>query len=107
MEESLNIGDTEEDAKKKWCPFMGPESMAQEIRNMAPRQPGMGYSGGCGNPDFTHHGYNRCIGSECMMWRWLSKMELVPGETNFRSHTKFVKPERGYCGKAGQPWALS
>lgn len=54
---------TEEEAKEKWCP----------------------YATGCKdiNPQLTR----KCIGSECMWWRWYITVSNIS-----------IPPKHGYCG---------
>ena len=73
---------TEEEAKSKWCPH---------VRS---------YAGGW-NADSSHRipTVARCIGSDCMAWRWVQD-EL----TTFIANDKTVvtPSEHGYCGLAGK-----
>lgn len=74
---------TEEEAKTKWCP---------EVRT--------GLTAGMAvnhhiNGDVDEE--TRCIGSSCMMWRWL---QVLAGDgMNVVDDPK----RRGFCGKAGRP----
>lgn len=74
---------TEEEAKHKWCP---------EVRicdGIAP----FAFNKHQG-PEKVSDVPNRCIASDCMMWRW--REDAKPdGLGSF--HTK------GYCGLAGRP----
>jgi hypothetical protein len=65
---------TEEEAKGKWCPH---------VRIMM---------GGAANSVAVNRGSSvvRCIGSECMAWRWVKGSEKA-------------SVGRGYCGLAGRP----
>lgn len=73
--------DTQEDAAKKWCPFV------RTVSNSV--------IGNRDNPnDSTLTNFDtasRCIGSACMAWRWSKKSDPRDGDA------------RGYCGLAGQP----
>lgn len=66
---------TEEEAKSKWCPF----ARVYERGNRPFRAPRKRKS--------PMHDKTRCIGSECMAWRW------QPGQGS----------DGGYCGLAGEP----
>jgi len=65
---------TEEEAKKKWCPF------ARE---------GLQFGG----PHGVAAGNNCCIASDCMMWRQLAHQEGLDPQ---------FKPP-GFCGLASKP----
>lgn len=69
----------EDEAKTKWCPF-------------ARNQPAINRGG----MDFLHDCDPRCIGSECMAWRWNKDNRQEVG------HDEIGAPERGYCGLAGK-----
>jgi hypothetical protein len=75
---------TEEEAKQKWCPqvrtlmWVGEKAEHPLISNRAVDEAD-GY-------DERHC----CIGSDCMMWRWIY---LQNGE----------KTPRGFCGLGGKP----
>ena len=70
---------TEEEAKKKWCPFVrsGLVNGASVNRNLEDVETSF----------ISWDGENTCLGSKCMMWRW------VDGEGN-------VKGQQGSCGLA-------
>lgn len=108
---------TEEEAKKKWCPHARFKFSALSDCPASNRDDG---SDGCKNP-FLRSG-TRCLGSECMAWRWSTAKETeaflglvrdrmkATGE-NFAKATQaalvengetFVKTE-GFCGLAGAP----
>jgi hypothetical protein len=68
---------TEEEAKQKWCPKSIVTLGSRNEREQA-----------CGNrfedaKDSNAYMQTRCLGGDCMMWRWHS-------------------PKRGYCGLAGK-----
>jgi hypothetical protein len=63
----------EEEAKKKWCPMI--KLPDNEIKTATAH-------------DIT------CLGSNCMMWRWLS-----PSLTEHTDTTRCT----GYCGLGGNP----
>lgn len=81
---------TEDEAKKKWCP------MARCGGNV-----------GCnrGGGDFASGPY--CIGSDCMMWRWLNQKVWQCAETGEIMHKDFSDNGKlvsvGYCGITGKP----
>ena len=49
----MNYGITEEEAKKKWCPFG---------RQYGPQ--------GSTNRNSYGEGITKCLGSKCMVWKW-------------------------------------
>lgn len=72
---------TEDEAKKKWCPFSRVYT---------------GYETPVANRNLPTVGDDEtalCIGSECMTWRWEDKYSSVAG----------VICQVGYCGLAGKP----
>lgn len=81
---------TEAEAKTKWCPL---------VRQVAVT-PGKRESAAIGNRfidesladggSFHNPIHSRCIGSDCMMWRWRSKVHDA-------------NPSEGWCGAAGRP----
>lgn len=80
---------TEEEAKRKWCPFVKVFVRDDELWSNRP------------DNGFTSDSY--CVGAECMAWRlWPTEMEVTDAQG------KIVKREgrlysRGYCGLAGKP----
>ena len=77
---------TEDEAKTKWCPMVrviqirtGPERY-ETLDNRA-----------CLNED----GGPKCIGSECMMWRWLYKISNDGSDPE--------RTEHGGCGLVPSP----
>lgn len=66
---------TEEEAKKKWCPF-------SRLTTGVDHRP-------AGNRPFDEHPAMACLGSSCMAWRW--------GAEN----AEWVR--NGFCGMAGNP----
>lgn len=66
---------TEDEAKTKWCPMVRSSDTDQTVDNayISDRNPS----------------YSRCIGSDCMMWRW--KLDVRFAETSKTD---------GYCGLA-------
>ncbi len=106
---------TEDEARKRWCPYMGAETMAQQIVNDRPLPSGLVRGGGCvgpnGEPISTSvQEQNRCIASDCMAWR-VAETENVPTGREIavtEGNLHGVVPEmkiiaRGYCGLAGKP----
>lgn len=80
--------DTEEEAKKKWCP------MARTCYTDA--REGSSVSNRTIGPDGNGSTYGaRCLGSDCMMWRW--ETEICPEKQ------EIVNSNKGYCGLAGKP----
>lgn len=74
---------TEEEAKKKWCPHT---------------QVAVVESGAASNRESfalaSQKGYDLCLGSACMAWRW-----SVGPMANDAPDVKY----KGYCGLAGKP----
>jgi len=75
---------TEEEAKAKWCPFVRCGNVSRDSDNVINR--------------FVHNDGHfeglRCIGSQCMTWRW----EALPSAGQFGQTV-----HHGYCGLAGRP----
>ena len=69
---------TETEAKGKWCPF---------VRKRTWRTMGHGFESACAEGSYNRgdQGTLKCIGSECMAWRWAEKALT------------------GFCGIAGNP----
>lgn len=84
---------TEAEAKTKWCPLA---RVLSTVGNFNIRNDGK-------RPDAT-----RCVGSECMAWRWavLSSKHYHPsGEKNPETGERYYTgetPGQGYCGAFGQ-----
>ena len=109
---------TEDEARKKWCPFVR-----------------AGNEAGCNRSVLNAEGYlDKCIASECMAWRWAAQsyeyktteavwhegglgIEIVPpagdgweqideGIIDFH-HIPWRRPKpirHGYCGLSGNPY---
>ena len=76
---------TEADAKTKWCPMSRSLFYNGDIVTSANR-----------GEDGTTHKADKCLGSGCMAWRWLSagvNPEGVPHGDQ----------RQGFCGPAGKP----
>jgi hypothetical protein len=79
---------TEDEAKTKWCPMVRTGLVA-----------GMAVNHHIGTVNGPHagdvHDETRCIGSGCMMWRFVavSSQTIVRGADKIRN--------KGYCGLAG------
>lgn len=83
---------TEEDARKKWCPFVRvTEEGVEKSWNRSIDQ----FLIDGGKMKAVH---TACIASECMAWRWV--LTEKPGR-----HVPLGVKERvqGYCGLAGSP----
>ena len=70
---------TEEEAKKRWCPF---------VRYTSVRGVGINRWTDEGDDNFNPNA-TRCLASKCMAWR------DVPDP--------YERDKRGYCGLAGKP----
>ena len=84
---------TEDEAKERWCPFaMVPTTLTTAEQKLAA-------TGNRGTAMDQPYESARCIGSECMAWRWHVQVDSE------HSHVKgptVPKPD-GYCGLAGKP----
>lgn len=70
---------TEDEAKEKWCPMV--KMSSDRFRKM------------------------RCIGNDCMMWRWIERDRRMPAEPESKvvsMRTERFYPGTGYCGIAGK-----
>ena len=96
---------TEEDARQRWCPFVrvsgAGEGLAAEWHN---NRPTFG--------DVEAKGFDLCIASACMAWRWSQKRnpDWNPSTAQMSwSHPAdnppaFIRDEtQGGCGLAGAP----
>lgn len=79
---------TEDEAKTKWCPAtrIGLTNNITNAMDVAVNRRGKDTP--VAEP-FT------CIGSACMMWRWLS--------FDLQTNEERVAGKQGYCGLAGKP----
>lgn len=83
---------TEQEAKKKWCPFA---RLATQLNERTPINCGghnrsVFWNGPLDEDVVNNPEFCRCIASDCMAWR------------NIKASQKRFKP-RGYCGLAGKP----
>ena len=87
---------TEDEAKTKWCPFArvslhDGEAIGNHAANRFPVNTG-------------GEMYSRCIGSECMAWRWKYVLPDESTELGMNAHkTDSDGNWLGYCGLAGKP----
>lgn len=91
---------TEKEAKEKWCPFarvfMGdwPQkttgSACNRIMTTEPEE------GQTSADNYILDNDNKCIGSDCMAWRWRRRYENDDRDEKISHCT-------GYCGLAGKP----
>jgi len=89
---------TEQEARKKWCPQVrvsDGEHYAAENRFCQAGKVSSPEKSGVMLPE-DNEGFNwdRCIASECMMWRWT---------TVFTHGNTYSQHEQGFCGLAGKP----
>jgi len=78
---------TEEEARKKWCPFtraLWDGAGANRVTTTTPTADSVGKDSD-----------NKCVGSECMAWRFRT-WQGPDGE----------RAQGGWCGLAGNPWSL-
>lgn len=86
---------TEDEARRKWCPFASVDVSRLSDEELAERTQGF-------------HGENvwsqACIASECMAWRWANKWRNADGmEIDFYQPPTDEKAIRfGYCGLSGR-----
>lgn len=102
---------TEEEAKKKWCPFVRHEGDkgGSWNRTVSAMKRIFGWDGGNPYPEETCN----CIASECMAWRWAhmrhfpepaNTADLYPDNQGYLARKDGNDMKRlGYCGKAGAP----
>ena len=104
---------TEAKAKTKWCPYAGQaraaDSMAAALMRMQLRAVGVRGGGGGAGGDNSSDGNlpDRCIGSACMVWRFVGPMPLAGHlERDGRSvvdRWSEASKTHGFCGLAGKP----
>lgn len=88
---------TEEEAKKKWCPFARSQPLANDPDSSYNRYD----DGRETEPAFPFSSH--CIASRCMAWR-----EERPAETRMQQFygeeaKSITIPAEGHCGLAGKP----
>lgn len=107
---------TEDEAKKKWCPFArapwlngdGPYGVVAVNRQATGVRPK-----NLGAPEEP-----KCLGSECMAWRWLLPpketeenkrmkhsdiIDILPTDADKKAVAALPEIPTGYCGIAGKP----
>lgn len=94
---------TEDEAKTKWCPFvrMAVPSVSSGINRIyqAFKEWADGY-----DRNYMEDQENncKCIGAECMAWRWLTINQHGTGVSIGREADIAAGPKsKGYCGLAG------
>jgi hypothetical protein len=75
------LGHTEVEAAMRWCPHAREATAAGKAKDVAI---GNRWIDREGQDDYANPAGCRCIGSQCMSWRWIDDL-------------------RGYCGLAGRP----
>lgn len=95
---------TEKEAKTKWCPF----ARVHQVDNVASTainrkvDPTQRYDA-TGNVRPALMGAARCVGSECMAWRWQAGTFEEYGKLKTREDSGYIVEAKGYCGLAGKP----
>jgi len=88
---------TEEQARKLWCPMVrhfDGENITVTGNREAISRDDFGAENG---------NYNKCIASECALWRWHHEISgMHKTTTSVDGETRYAPPE-GYCGGGG-PW---
>jgi len=76
-----------DEARTMWCPMVRCLHLSEDVIS------------NCSINDIGQKNwdYARCIGSECMMWRWLS---IDVNDENYERDW-----DKGYCGLGGKPCA--
>lgn len=109
---------TEEEARKKWCPYIR-LTMFERTQKFMVSNRGHDVESGLGGKG---SGVFNCIGAQCMAWRWsraketkayLDAVQTFMAETgenfNIASNKVWAKlgstfeQTEGYCGLAGKP----
>ena len=85
---------TEDEAKQKWCPFA---RQASQFREGAPDAMVVANRS---EKDFP---LGNCIASECMAWRWDSRVAKLEPHPDGDMCLRWDSEPRGYCGLAGKP----
>lgn len=85
---------TEEQAKKKWCP------MVRAGLKGANTYVGINWPSG----EVLDQEYAKCIGSDCMMWRWENVYTTSDGQNVMEATTDDGSGQvpNGHCGLAGK-----
>ncbi len=86
---------TEDEAKTKWCPFTRITTSGEEW-----------HTNRGSHTDVHERNFDRCIGSACMAWRWLTWEEdgavwRMTGPGSAQGKRDGV--HEGCCGLAGRP----
>ncbi len=103
---------TEDEAKTKWCPFAKPVMVTEHdlfVRSFNERDDVDKIK------NSMHRINDKCIGSECMAWRWIDldvrdfgavgdyNQETREGTDDTEAFQRAIDAERhGYCGLAGK-----
>lgn len=90
----------EEEAKAKWCSHVRHSNFSND-ENASNRYGRIEDDEFNDNPEEA-----RCIASECMQWRWATKVNpeyhKYAGDLD-STPKRIVDKDRGYCGPAGKP----
>jgi hypothetical protein len=87
---------TEEEARKKWCPFV---RVLATIDGTGPQHKGP-LHGFSYNRNLQGEPYGACVASACMSWRWKARFGTDP---NNPQDCAVLPSTHGYCGLAGRP----
>ena len=97
---------TEDQAKTKWCPQYRVATSGGDHSTFQTDNRPLEYEG----KTSVLHEYARCIGQECMAWRWGVEhpdggwIEAAPNEAVANARRKDpTYVVGGYCGLAGKP----
>jgi len=90
---------TEQEAKTKWCPM---------VRHVKDQEGNFYTTNGCNSS-----GFETCIASDCMMWRWQYQEEKREGHDGGKElllkrgvqvgYDVYKLEATGYCGLGGKP----
>ena len=103
---------TEGEAKTKWCPFVRVALIDEQLGAVFEGYNRMSYKQSEHMPDGgAYSPETKCIGSECMAWRWNVFTTVTTNKSKPPEHKavvdnfeiKIQKEFGGYCGLASKP----